>query len=569
MFQILALALLAITIVPLFASIFLWRTEYAGNSNRALGLSQIQDALDGAAELLAGQGSASWQSVDPTSLALLRRYLSGPIIRVRLGPGTASDCAAALNRLLPSVELNFTDEGILDAVGTRQGQKVGEAWILTDPALVGVAGETWDRLSEGDQRALANQRTPARVERDSARAVIRLGRTGYVWAISAAVNGTPCFELFHPQLEGVDVSQMRNNRGERVGAEIASLRGRLARGRIDGAVRYDYYWKNPEDQGERRKVSLLRYIPGWNLVLCAGLYEDEYFQPARAAESMFLFLVVVIGSITLLVSFLFAGKLSAALNTLAGYSRSTAVAAGSVHSLPRTGIRELDSLGASMSYMEERIIERERALKRELGEKTILVEEIHHRVKNNLAVLASIINLQRDDANGVEANRMLDLLHGRVSSMALVYQQLIGENEFSDLPFDDYIMAILAYYQSSRSGASLAVERCASLEPIRVPLGIAVPLGLIVNELVSNAYYHGAPSGRVPVLSICFMREGADLVFTIRDNGSGLPESYREGMGLTLVRALCAQLGGTFSVEAVVGEQSGSGTVGVVRIPSP
>jgi two-component sensor histidine kinase len=566
LFSLLAVALLGATCIPLLLSVLLWRLEYSGNSNWALGLAQIQVSLDGATELLRIHRPAAAGEADPATLAALRLYLNGPVVKVRVGPAPVPDAEAALANLLPGAGLSLHASGIVDPAGVLRGERNPDgSWSLLDEALVREAGTAWDSLDEGYHRALANQRAPIRMIRDGSRAVLRVGSTGYIWAISAAVDpSSPCFEVFHPQLEGVDVSMSVNHRGERVGFEIASLRGALGTRPAGELVRYDYYWKNPEDPADRKKVVLMRHLPEWDLVLCAGLYEDEYFQPARAAESMFVILVAAIGAITLGVSFAFAVKLSSALNTLADYSRSTAAAAGAVHSLRRTGIRELDSLAASMSYMEGRIIEREHALKKELEQKTVLVEEVHHRVKNNLAVLASIINLQRDGSLGAEADQVLSLLQGRINSMAQVYQQLIGANEFVDLPFDDYLLSILAYYQSSRPGAIQETSRKTRLEPIRLKLEIALPLGLIANELISNAYRHGLPPGRAPSLAVSFSRDGEDFLLAVSDNGDGLPPDCRERMGLTLVRALCAQLRGSVEIR----NSPDGGTVAEVRIPA-
>jgi len=566
-FSLLALVLLCATLIPLLASLLVWRFEYSGNSNRALGLAQIRNALDGATQLLKMNSDFDGRQPDRDSVARLKRFLNGPVSRIRIGQATGDEAATALRRLLPDDGLVFADTTILDASGTMRGSRNSDgSWLLTDAGLVRKAASAWDHLDEAERRTLANGRVSVQVSRDSSESVIRVGSTGYIWAISAAVQqGTSCFEVFHPQMEAVEVTKFVNSRGEKVGAEIASLRGRLKSDLNDEVFRYDYFWKNPEDLRERKKIVLMRYIEPWNLVLCAGLYEDEYFLPARTAETMFFLLILLIGCITLVFSFHFTGRISRALNTLANFSRLTAEAEGSVHSLARTGIHELDFLGGTMSDMEEKIIARERALKKELNERSILVEEVNHRVKNNLAVLAGIINLQRDGAVSEESKTLLSLLHSRVNSMALVYQQLIGANEFADLPFDQYIQGILAYHQSSRCVAIKPVARRVYLESINIKLDIAVPFGLIVNELVSNTYQHGLSKHRSPEVVVEFARDAGDLVFSISDNGEGVQPMPQEKTGFLLIRTLCSQLHGTFTLLSPA--DAAGGTLATVRVP--
>lgn len=566
-FSMLSRILLGATLVPAFAFLLLWRFEYTGNSSKALGLAQIRDALDGTTQLLLLDSPEPGDPPDGAAVARLKRLLNGPIARIVIGPSSGPEAVEALARLLPEEALAFARDALVDGNGTSIGFHAADgSWSVTDPAWVGTAARAWDGLDDSGRRALANGQVPVRVSRDTTKAIVRLGSTGYVWAITAAKGqDVYSYEYFHPQIEAVDVTNMNNSRGELVGVRISTLNGTLRDGTGDEVVRYDYRWKNPEDRTERKKIVLMRYIESWNIVLCAGLYEDEYFLPARAAEALLIILVLFICVITLIFSFLFTIKIRKSLASLSDFSMMTSREDGTMQALAATGIRELDSLGVAMSDMRESIVLRERALKKELNEKGVLLDEVHHRVKNNLTVLASIINLQKDRVSSEESGRVLMLLQGRIHSMALVYQQLMGSSAYTELPFNDYIDGILSYHQSALSGVVPAITRRERLEPVAMKLETAMPLGLIVNELVSNVYEHGLSATRAPEISVDFRRSGSAYRFTISDNGPGVPAGRTDGIGFLLVQALCSQLRATMTIQSPA--DAVGGTAVTIQVP--
>ncbi len=562
--HVLALTLFGATAIPLLAFVLIWRFYYAGNSNTALGLAQIRSALDGSTRLLELYAGDNDVGLQPESR--IKLLLNGPIVGLRIGPSTPETAKRALAAVLDVAGLRFGPDTIIDAGGTVCGSLEPDGtWSVTDQHVVAAGAAVWDALDEAGRRALANQTPYLRVTRDASRAIIRLGDTGYVWAITeAADRDTPCFELFHPQLEAVEVTRLTNARGERVGAEIASLHGYLNSARRDKVIRYDYAWKNPDDPRDRKKVVLMRYIEQSRAVLCAGLYEDEYFLPTKQAESLFAVLVAVVGGLTLLVTLTLTGRMNRSLAALCDFARVTAAADGSTYALSPTGLRELDELSETMSDMGMKIQARQDALRKELAEKGTLVEEVHHRVKNNLAVLASIIGLQQDQARSDEAASVLGILRARVNSMALVYQQLLATDEYASLPFNEYVEGILTYYQSDHTRDARPMTRMEHLEPISLGFDKAVPFGLIVNELVSNAFRHGMSARREPAMSVALYRDAADIVFSVEDNGDGIDHDVREGTGLLLVRALCTQLHGDFLIRSTAAGDVG--TIAMVRM---
>ena len=558
--------------IPLSLTLVLWRVVYWGPTTRALGLSQIETALNGATQLLTLYSPLTDGIPDRAGLAQLKRLLNGPIVTFRFGPFSAEELQVFLRDFLETNTIYVSGTVIKDDSGREIGRgKPATGWVLTASHWVGKGAYKWDSFSETERRRYANAEKFMQVSRDISKAVVRLGTTGYIWAISAVNEpGMQCFELFHPQLEGIDITHVTNNRQVPVGYEIATLRGKLLTPEAEKftsmseIVRYDYSWKNPEDIKERKKIVLLRYIRSHNLVLAAGLYEDEYFKPAQAAEQLFMLIILSMAAIVFISMYIVVQKISKSLSTLTSYAELTAKADGTVHRLEPTGFRELDRLAESLSRMEEEILKREAHLIHELQEKDVLIQEVHHRVKNNLSVLISMISLQLQQMQTEEAAEALSQLQGRVTSMALVYQQLFGANQYTHLPFDEYIRGMLAYYQSAYNGGLL--ERKEILDPCEIELERAVPLGIIVNELISNAYTHGMPLHRPASLWISLTRDDQNkIVFFVQDNGPGCKQDIQEKTGMLLVRALCSQLHAELLIESPVDDEGGCRVT--VRIP--
>ena len=192
-----------------------------------------------------------------------------------------------------------------------------------------------------------------------------------------------------------------------------------------------------------------------------------------------------------------------------------------------------------------------------LQEKEVLVKEVHHRVKNNLQVIVSLLNLQRAQLpEGREATALLQCQE-RVRSMALIHEKLYQRGDLSHVDFGDYVRTLVANLHSAHvpaaAAAMVTVEVC--LPEIVVAADVAIPCGLIVHELVSNALLHGFPDGRSGSVRIAGRRRegGGPLVLVIHDDGAGLPDGvdphHPASLGLQLVLSLAAQLGGRVLLE--------------------
>lgn len=206
---------------------------------------------------------------------------------------------------------------------------------------------------------------------------------------------------------------------------------------------------------------------------------------------------------------------------------------------------------------ERKRLEEERAVA--LGEKEVLLKEIHHRVKNSLQVISSLFYLQAQRTKDPRLRPLLDESRGRVQSIALVHDQLYRSRSLARIDFGEYLRSLVAgieatYGASAVEGAGRAGRIGVRVEAGGVFLDIehAVPCGLLVSELVSNAYKHAFPGDRGGQVRVAVREEGKAIVLEVADDGVGIPEGIdfrgRSTLGLQLVDRLTKQLRGVVTL---------------------
>jgi PAS domain S-box-containing protein len=200
------------------------------------------------------------------------------------------------------------------------------------------------------------------------------------------------------------------------------------------------------------------------------------------------------------------------------------------------------------------ITERKRTrdqIEQSLKEKEVLLKEIHHRVKNNLQIIHSLFNLQ---SHHTEDRRAIDILResqNRVISMALVHEHLYQSKDLASIDFAKYVKTLsqdlLHSYESDNGRLSLEVSTEGNL---LFNIDTAIPCGLIIGELVSNAIKHGFPNGREGHINVLLSMDTDDeAIIIVKDDGVGFPRglNFRNttSLGLQLVNILVSQLGGS------------------------
>jgi len=186
-----------------------------------------------------------------------------------------------------------------------------------------------------------------------------------------------------------------------------------------------------------------------------------------------------------------------------------------------------------------------------LKEKEILLQEIHHRVKNNLQVISSLLNLQARAIVNTEVKELLRESQNRVKTMALIHEKLYKSKDFMVINFADYLKSLVDYLVRSYSINTNLISVVLKVNDVSFGIESAIPCGLIVNELVSNALKHAFPEGRMGAVQISLLKRRKYYHLKVSDNGAGLPEKLdiynTESLGLQLVNTLAAQLGGKIS----------------------
>jgi len=195
----------------------------------------------------------------------------------------------------------------------------------------------------------------------------------------------------------------------------------------------------------------------------------------------------------------------------------------------------------------------EEQLRASLAEKELLLREVHHRVKNNLQVISSLLSLQTQEAADPRVAELFQESQGRIRSMALIHEQLYRSGMLAQVDFAEYLEQLTTQLAGTFDAAGQSIRLKLSAEPIPLPLDLAIPCGMIVNELVSNAMKHAFPQGEGGEIEVRFRREQDQYVLLVCDDGIGVPPASGsekpETLGMRVVEALVRQLGGAYQTE--------------------
>jgi two-component sensor histidine kinase/HAMP domain-containing protein len=196
----------------------------------------------------------------------------------------------------------------------------------------------------------------------------------------------------------------------------------------------------------------------------------------------------------------------------------------------------------------------EEELRRTLAQKDALLREVHHRVKNNLQVISSLLRLQAAGSSSPQAARLFQESESRIHSMALIHEQLCRSGDHTRIDFRDYVEGLTRNVLASAGEAERPIRVALDVDPVPLDLDIAISCGLILNELLSNALKYAFPDGRDGVISVTFRCVEGSATMVVADNGIGLPmvpkgQEPAPSLGLRLVTALVGQLHGSWLVE--------------------
>jgi PAS domain S-box-containing protein len=235
--------------------------------------------------------------------------------------------------------------------------------------------------------------------------------------------------------------------------------------------------------------------------------------------------------------------------------------------------KELEDIN---EMLKAEIRERERAegkIKASLDEKSVLLGELHHRVKNNLQIVSSLLKLQSRFVGDEEARELFDLSISRIRSIAMVHEMLYKSRDIARVDFGDYIHELVHSIIFSHSNTSEHIKLDLAIEPVHLDIDTSILAGLIINELVINSLKYAFPEERLArnggknEITIEFKSENSDFILVVSDNGKGLPPDFTieksESLGMKIVLTLAKQLKGRIEFVPC------SGSKILIRFPKP
>ncbi|WP_409029215.1 sensor histidine kinase [Gracilimonas sediminicola] len=189
--------------------------------------------------------------------------------------------------------------------------------------------------------------------------------------------------------------------------------------------------------------------------------------------------------------------------------------------------------------------EAELKIKEQLEEKTHLIAEVHDRVKNNLALVSSLIQLQQNLSKQPSSGSFFDNTISRIHSMAMVHERLYQNETFSSIRMDEYVNELLETIQRKYSSPSANVELITQTNPVTLSIKQSIPTGLLLNELLVNAFKHGITEDKGKI-EVYLSQEDDEVVIKVSDTGPGLCEDFdlkqAKTLGMTLISVLLRQL---------------------------
>lgn len=200
----------------------------------------------------------------------------------------------------------------------------------------------------------------------------------------------------------------------------------------------------------------------------------------------------------------------------------------------------------------KKISEQSRKIEIALAEKETLLKEIHHRVKNNLQIISGLLELQESLHQDPGTHKIIEEAQSRIKSMAITHEMLYQNADLSAIDFQEYVVRLVDSVEKSSSGQELSIQKVINIKNVSFSIDTIIPIGLILNELLTNSYKYAFKKDRANKLFISIEKKENIWVLSCGDNGMGLPEQVsnvlkQKTFGLRLVGMLLRQLKGSYT----------------------
>ncbi len=374
-------------------------------------------------------------------------------------------------------------------------------------------------------------------------------------------DGTMLVQPFEPELEGSDQWDLQDSRGIYIIRELVE-EARRGRGFVE------YHYPPPKSTEPQMKISYVVGIPELDAYLGTGLYlGDIQLILSRIFRSAGQILIILFAVLILFLVLFFRPYYSVynfLLHRFSEISGDPDRISTSIDIRTREH-SEVWLLTKHFRFMLEQIVRTRETLEKELAQKEILLKEIHHRVKNNLQIVSSLLNLQASSLNDEEQRRVLTDSSVRIRSMSLIHESLYSSGVYHEIEMGYYLRELVTgIFQTYRPEHTL-IELDFRIEDIQLSMDRAILCGLIVTELVTNALKYAFVLSEKGTLEIGMVKTDNEYTLRVADNGCGIDteifHNKTDSLGITLVRSLTSQLAGSLNVE------SGNGTILTLSFP--
>lgn len=195
----------------------------------------------------------------------------------------------------------------------------------------------------------------------------------------------------------------------------------------------------------------------------------------------------------------------------------------------------------------------EENLRTSLQDKELLLRELHHRVKNNIQIISSLLSLQSQHIKDDRDLKIFESSPNRIKTMALIHEEIYSSQNFTHINLHDYLRNITKEVLTFHIGDPRRVKLTFKVEDVKMELETAIPLGLLVNKIVANSVVHAFPNNRKVEIKVVLRREGDEFTLRISDDGVGIQDNVEfekaETLGFQLIKNLAKKLDGQLELQ--------------------
>ncbi len=365
----------------------------------------------------------------------------------------------------------------------------------------------------------------------------------------SSYSGKMLVQPYQPELEGSDQWGLVDSKGKFI---IRELVKKAKEG--SGYVTYLYY--PPGSAVPETKISYVVGLPEFECYIGTGMYSTDINLFVKHYFRNILITVLIILSILITSAAAVVTPVFRSIHYVADKFLNLGTAP--VIDMPRIDLSQFrngsdaQNLVRGFSELTERLVKRNRTLLQTNRERELLVKEMNHRVKNNLQIIISLLQIQlMQNDDPVIRDPFLETI-SRIESISIIHSMLYSNEDLSTISAEKYLVELTEYIVHS-FGAENSIIFKHSVDDSHLTVDQAVSIGIIVNEAITNSIKYAFKDGEQGLIEISFRNENGCYIFQISDNGCGLPDEYLDGkttgLGINLIRNLSRQLDADFRID--------------------